>query len=448
MRTHFGADCASVTLRPPDEIRPTPRNARTHSRKQIGQIEDSIREFGFVNPVLVDEEDVLIAGHGRLQAALNLGLETIPVIELHGLSDMQKRKLLLADNRIAQNAGWDRELLAIELEAIVIDGGDITLTGFEVAEVDEIILDHEQRKSEPADELPDAPHGPIITRPGDLWLLGRHRILCGDALDREALDRLCGEDMAAMMFTDPPYNLRIADIVGRGKRKYQEFQMASGEMSAEGFAAFLQDSLALASGHSTDGAVHFVCMDWRHVDQLLQVCRGLYGAVLNIVVWVKSNAGQGSFYRSQHELIAVVKVGDGRHRNNIELGRHGRNRSNVWHYAGVNSFRKGRLDELTVHPTVKPVAMIADAIRDCTTRGDFVLDVFGGSGSTLLACEKVGRSGLLLEIEPRYVDVTIERWQKFTGRDAVHAVSGLSFDEMRAELEESPGCIGEEKSND
>jgi hypothetical protein len=218
--------------------------------------------------------------------------------------------------------------------------------------------------------------------------------------------------------------------VGRGQIKHQEFAMASGEMAAPAFTSFLIDSLTVAARASIDGAVHFVCMDWRHVGELVEAGRVAYGTMLNLIAWVKSNAGQGSFYRSQHELIGVFRVGDSPHLNTIELGRHGRSRSNVWKYAGVNTFRSGRMDDLRAHPTVKPVALVADAIKDCTQRNQIVIDTFSGSGTTLLAAERVGRKARAMDLDPRYVDVAIRRWQAFTGRDAIHVETGLTFDEV------------------
>jgi hypothetical protein len=239
-----------------------------------------------------------------------------------------------------------------------------------------------------------------------------------------------GLDRAQMVFLDPPYNVRVRDIGGRGRVKHKEFAMASGEMSPDAFTAFLIETLSLAAKASVDGAVHFVCMDWRHVGELVTAGRAVYDAMLNLITWIKSNAGQGSFYRSQHELIGVFRVGSGPHLNTVELGRHGRSRSNVWKYAGANTFRAGRMDDLRAHPTVKPVAMVADAIKDCTHRDHIVLDTFCGSGTTLLAAERVGRAARGLEIDPRFVDVAIRRWQAFTGKDAIHVHTGLTFEEV------------------
>jgi DNA modification methylase len=424
------------------QIKPHPRNAHTHSKKQIRQIADSIRAVGFTSPVSIDENGMLLAGHGRLEAAKLLGLKTVPAIVIEGLTEARKRALLLADNRIAHSAGWDRERLASELaslpDILVEDGLDITVTGFEPAEIDALLADFEDEASDPIDDL-DPSHlaGPAVSRSNDLWQLGKHCLLCGDARDSAHLNLLMGLDRAHVAFLDPPYNVAIKNIVGRGSIKHGEFAMASGEMSREGFTTFLTETLALAARVSIDGAVHFVCMDWRHISELVEAGRAVYDSMLNLVTWVKSNAGQGSFYRSQHELIGVFRVGRSPHLNTIELGRHGRSRSNVWKYAGANTFRAGRMDDLRAHPTVKPVSLVADAIKDCTHRNHIVLDTFCGSGTTLLAAERVGRHARGIEIDPRYVDVTIRRWQAFTGKDAVHIETGQTFEEIAADRRDS-----------
>jgi len=417
-------------------LTPNRRNARTHSTKQIGQIAASIKTFGFLVPIVVDEPRNIIAGHGRYAAAQKLGLDKVPVIAVSGLSPAKKRALALADNKIAENAGWNREILAVELpelsELLVSDNLDISITGFAAAEIDQIIVDFES-DTDAADTVDDTLlDQPPVTQPGQLWQLGAHRILCGDARDPATLERLMDGGKAAMAFLDPPYNVRVRDIVGRGRVQHAEFAMASGEMSQSEFVAFLTEVLRGAATASNNGAVHCVCMDWRHIGDLLAAGHAVYGELLNLAVWVKTNAGQGSFYRSQHELIAIFRVGDAAHLNNIELGRHGRNRSNVWHYSGVNTFRTGRLEELHAHPTVKPVALVADAIKDCTRRGEIVLDTFSGSGTTLLAAERVGRCGFALEIEPRFVDVAIRRWQTLTRKDAIDSATGGCFDEASA----------------
>ena len=425
-----------------EALKPNARNARTHSKKQIRQIADSIAAFGFLVPILIDDGGVIIAGHGRYAAAVLLGLQEVPVIPVEGLSEAKRRALALADNKIAQNAGWDRELLAAELpelaEILIVENLDISITGFAPVEIDQIATDFEEDASDPADTVdPEWTDGAPLSRLGDLWQLGGQRLLCGDARNADDLARLLGDARAAMAFLDPPYNVRVRDIVGRGQIKHSEFAMASGELSRADFVGFLEGTLAAAAAVSRDGAVHFVCMDWRHLGELLEAGGTAYDEMLNLVVWAKTNAGQGSFYRSAHELIGVFRVGKAAHLNNIELGRHGRSRTNVWHYAGVNTFRAGRLDELKCHPTVKPVALVADAIKDCTGRGDIVLDTFCGSGTTILAAERVGRRAYALEIEPRFVDVAIKRWQALSRKDAIHADSGLSFDELASKRSEA-----------
>jgi DNA modification methylase len=426
-----------VQTTPLDQIKPNRRNPKTHSGKQIRQIANSIVAFGFTNPILTDEHGEILAGHGRYQAAKLLGLTTVPVIVAAGLSRAKRRALAIADNKIAENAGWDRERLAVEIPELTAllseEGLDISILGFEPVEIDQLGADFEEVSSDPEDSIePNWLEMPRVTQPGDLWVLGNHRLMCGDARRADHISKLMTRCRADMSFLDPPYNVRIAGVVGRGKTKHSEFAMASGEMSSSSFVRFLTTVLGAAAAVSRDGAVHFVCMDWRHIGELLAAANPVYGAALNLVVWAKTNAGQGSFYRSAHELIGVFRVGTTAHLNNIELGRHGRSRSNVWHYAGVNSFRAGRMDELRSHPTAKPVALVADAIKDCTRRGDIVLDTFCGSGTTIMAAERVGRHARAVEIEPRFVDVAIRRWQAFTRSDAIHAVSGLSFDETAA----------------
>jgi DNA modification methylase len=419
----------------PDAVKPNPRNARTHSKKQVRQIADSIVAFGFVVPLVADENGMILLGHGRLAAAILLGLSEVPVIVLEGLSEAKKRALLLADNKITEHAGWDRKRLAVELpeltEILIEESLDISITGFEPVEIDQIAIDFEEDTSDPADTFESEWLATtVVSRPGDIWKLGEHRLACGDARNYGDIDCLMSGQRAAMAFIDPPYNVRVESVVGRGRIKHAEFAMASGEMSPSEFTAFLKETLGIAARVSHDGAVHYVCMDWRHVAELIEAGREVYGEMLNLAVWIKSNAGQGSFLRSQHELIGVFRIGDAKHLNNVELGRHGRSRSNVWHYAGANTFRAGRMDELAVHPTVKPVAMVADALKDCTRRGDIVLDTFAGAGTTILAAERVGRRAYSLELEPKYVDVAIRRWQAFTRRDAVHADTRQTFEEV------------------
>jgi DNA modification methylase len=323
---------------------------------------------------------------------------------------------------------------------------DLTLTGFETAEIDLLLESLDPTgEADPADAPPEPVSGPPMTRPGDLWALGRHRLLCGDATRVTSYAQLMGEGRARMVFTDPPYNVPISGhVCGSGAIKHREFAMASGEMSEADFTGFLRTALGHLAHHSLDGAIHFVCMDWRHMGEILAAGRGVYSELKNLVVWNKTNAGMGSFYRSKHELVFAFKVGTAPHVNTFELGQHGRYRTNVWDYPGVNTLRPDRLEELAMHPTVKPVAMVADAIRDCSGRGEAVLDAFAGSGTTLIAAETTGRIGYGLEIDPAYVDTAIRRWQALTGEAARHAETGLTFDataaeRIRAEAQEVDG---------
>lgn len=420
-----------VEMMPVSALKPYARNPRTHSPKQIEQIANSIRQFGFTNPVLVDADGGVMAGHGRIEAAKKLGIAEVPTVRLDRLTDAEKRAYVIADNKLAENAGWDRELLALEfqyLDGLEIDL-DLTVTGFEAPEID-LLIQGDGEVDPTADEIP-APQVPV-SKPGDLWLLGDHRLLCADATDAAFYLALLGDDKAQLVFTDPPYNVPIdGNVCGSGGIKHREFAMASGEMSEAEFTAFLRKTFELLVRNSMDSSIHYICMDWRHAFELLTAARGVYCEYKNLCVWNKDNGGMGSLYRSKHELVFVFKNGREPHVNNVELGRHGRYRTNVWDYQGINSFAQGRLDDLAMHPTVKPVALVSDAILDCSRRGGIVLDCFGGSGTTLIAAEKTGRLGRIIELDPAYVDVTIRRFERLTGEEARHSESGLTFAETQ-----------------
>lgn len=392
---------------------PDARNARTHPKRQVEQIVSSIRAFGFTNPILIDPDGTIIAGHGRLLAAKAMDMAEVPTIELAGLNDHQKRALRLADNKIAQGAGWDVDLLKVELaELATLDVDmDLTVTGFSTGELDVLI----NGPADPDDEvIPAVPSNPR-TKTGDIWVLGEHRVGCGDSRDAEFLRAVVGAgEKIDAAFLDPPYNVKISGHAN-AKGRHREFAMASGEMSEAAFRAFLVETLGAAAGVSRDGAVHFICMDWRHMEDVAASAGTVYGELLNLCFWNKSNAGMGSLYRSKHELVFVYKVGSAPHFNAVELGRHGRNRTNVWDYASVNSFVGSRREDLALHPTVKPTALVADALQDVTRRGDLVLDTFLGSGTTLIAAERCGRRFRGIDIDPAYVDVAVDRWVAMTG---------------------------------
>jgi DNA modification methylase len=434
-------DATKVEWLAPEKLRANIRNVRKHSKKQIRQIANSILAHGFLGLVIIDENGIILAGHGRFEAAKLLHLRTVPTQRVTGLTEVQKRAFALADNKIGENAGYDREVLVKELGELNVllepTEWDISLTGFEPAEIDALFTDLGPQTPDPAEEFPPLKDN-AISRPGDLWLLGRHRLACADARSRPDLDRVMGGARAAMVFADIPYNLRVSDIQGRGRIKHREFHEASGELSSAGYTAFIVDTMGNAARVSHEQALHFVCHDWRHCSELRAAATVIYNEQLNLIVWVKTTPGQGSFYRSQHELIGVYRVGPEDHQNNIRQGRFGRNRSNVWTYAGMNTFGAGRLKLLASHPTCKPVALVADAIRDCTTRGDVVLDPFMGSGTTIMAAEKVGRRGFGVEYEPRYVDVGIRRWEAFTKMEAILEGDGLTFAEVAAERSRQP----------
>jgi DNA modification methylase len=434
----------AVTYRRVDELNLDPANPRVHSKKQIRRLVRNIKVLGFNVPILIDRHGNVIAGHGRLLACCELGITEVPTICLEHLAPAQARAFAIADNRLAEIATWDDKLLAEHFRDLSVLDLDfsIELTGFEIGEIDLRIASLEEEAPDPADDpadvVPELPERPPVSKQGDSWLLGPHRVGCGDALDPADFAALMGEERAAMVFADPPYNVPIeGHASGLGAIHHRPFAMASGEMNRTEFIAFLRQVLQNLAAFSADGSLHFICMDWRHLAELLAAGHDVYHELKNLCVWVKDNGGMGSLYRSQHELVLVFKHGRNGHRNNVQLGQFGRNRSNVWHYPGVNSF--GRCGEegnlLALHPTVKPVAMVADAILDCTSRGDIVLDGFLGSGTSVIAAGRTGRRCYGLELDPAYVDTAIRRWQALTGGNARHATCGRSFDDLAGEAE-------------
>jgi DNA modification methylase len=429
---------------PIEAIKLNPRNARTHPKKKIQKLAASILANGFGSSVLLDENHNLIGGHARVEAMKLLGKNEIPATILDGLTPRQKKTLALAENRVALDGGFDREMLLLELGEIELLGDGIDIggaTGFSTAEIDEIHVDFSEPVPAVADVIKPQWSKPFtVSARGDLWQLGDHRLLCGDARSEADHSQLMAGQLAAMACHDVPYNVKIADVVGRGITNHDDFTMASGEMSRGEYDAFLGQVLTNTRFVLKDGAVVFVFNDWRHIDQVTVVGRDILGDLINIICWVKSNPGMGSLYRSQHELIAMFKVGDEPLINNVELGKNGRSRSNVWRYPGANQSREGR-QALKEHPTPKPVALLADAIKDCTARGDIVLDCFAGSGSILLAASRVGRRAYAMEIEPRFVDLAIRRWQSFTGKDAIHTASGRTFDECAEQVTAKPRTL-------
>ena len=421
-RKHPDSDLR-IAYRRLDELRENPANARLHPEKQLAQFARSIESFGFNVPVLIDASGMLLAGHGRLTAARRVGLESIPTIRVDHLSEAQRRAFVLAEN-----GRWDEEKLAIELEAILEleTSFEITDTGFEIGEVDHLIEElHKPEREDEEEPVFDPDRVDQVCRRGDLWLMGRHRLFCGDALDPLSYSVLMGDERAAMAFTDAPYNLKIPGVVsGLGKVMHSDFVEASGEMSREEFVAFLTQAMRCMREASSDGSLHFHFMDWRQVRQLIEAGEAVYDELKGLVVWDKGSGGMGSLYRGQHELIGVFKAGKGSHVNNVKLGAHGRNRSNVWRYAGMSSFGKGRAEKLAWHPTVKPVALVGDAILDCSNPGDLVLDPFAGSGTTAIAAERTRRRAALIELDPQFCDVILRRFCDATGIEPANAWTG------------------------
>lgn len=413
------------------DLKPRSRNARIHPDKQIFMLARNIDMFGFLVPCVIDEKNQLLTGAARVMAAERLGMKTVPVIRVSHLSEAEKRAFTIADNKLAEIAVWDADVLRSELQYfsdLNVDF-DFSIIGFGTAEVD-IILD--TANEDGSDDSRVDLKGSVISRLGDLWQAGSHRIYCGDALATSSYEALLAGESAQLVFTDAPYNISMGQVGGAGGIQHREFAMASGEMNSDQFTSFLTKIAQNLATYSVDGSLHYLCMDWRHCQEILTAGNATYSELKNICVWRKTNAGMGSLYRSQHEFVFIFKNGTAPHINNINLGAHGRNRSNVWDYGGINSFGKHRDELLAMHPTVKPVALIADIIKDASARGDIVLDVFGGSGSTLIAAEKTKRRAALLEIDPLYVDSAIRRWQTLTGKTAVCAGTGATFAEREA----------------
>ena len=430
-----------IQQRPVDTLRLDPRNPREHSKKQIAQVAESIRAFGFNVPVLIDDDNKIIAGHGRVLACQLLGITEVPAICLSHLSPEQVRAFIIADNKLTDNSTWNEILLGEQLKSLSeIDlNFRLEATGFEMGEIDVLIEGLSQpgdsAQDDPADVLPDQSEI-LVSAPGDWWQLGKHRVLCGNALEPASYDRLMSQQLAAVVFTDLPCNVPIdGHASGLGKKQHRNFAVASGKMSPAEFTDFLGTVCKRLVSASRDGAIHFLCIDWRHVGELLGAGREAYDEVKNMCVWVKENAGKGSLYRSQHQLILVFKQGKHSPSNNVQLGRFGRCRSNVWQYPGANSFSRATAEGnlLDAHPTGKPVALVADAILDCSSRGDIVLDPFLGSGTTVIAAERTGRICYGIAMDPAYVDTAVRRWQRFTGMRAVHGESGRSFDDLEKE---------------
>ena len=418
------------SMRPLASLKSYSRTIRKHPEKQLVKLAASMREFGYLVPALVNADGVIIAGEARVAAARRIGLTAIPVIEVSHLSPAQVRAFRIADNKLGDLSTFDTRELAIEMEAILSADISVESLGFETAEVDLMMSLGDEPEADPADAIPALPDQPV-TRSGDRWNLGDHRLLCASSLEETSWAALMGGELAAMAFTDAPFNVPVNGHVS-GSGKFSEFSMASGEMSETEFIEFNRIYLTRMAAHLSDGAILFACMDWKHLFEILTAVRSVGLSLINLCVWNKSNGGQGSFYRSKHELVLVLKKGRERHINNIQLGATGRYRCNVWDYAGANSFGRSRTADLNDHPTVKPAALVADAIRDVSHNQQIVVDAFMGSGTTIIAAERTRRRAYGIEIEPGYVDVAIRRWSELTGSEVILQATGETFAQVRA----------------
>lgn len=422
-----------VELAATTALNPNPRNARTHSDKQIAQIATSIDRFGWLVPIIVDDENMIAAGHGRWLAAKRMGLAEVPVIRARFVTDEDRRAFALAENRIADLSGWDDKLLAEELNVLFENGFELEIAGFSTADLD-FSLPTEAAEDEADEiELPDA-DGPTVSHIGDLWNIGPHRLFCGDAREIASWEALLGDDRAGLVFCDAPFNIKIDGFVsGKGRNRHREFVMGAGEMSPPEFTAFLRAIFRNCVRFSTDGSIHYQAMDWRHAREILDAADGVYDRFLQLIVWNKGVGALGTFYRSQHELVFVFKAGKAKHINNFGLGESGRSRTNVVEYPGQNTFHKGRDADLAAHSTVKPTALVADFILDCSHRGDLVVDPCLGSGTTLIAAHRTGRRGAGIELDPGYVDTALKRLKLASGLEPILDGDGRTFDEIAAD---------------
>lgn len=404
----------------PDQLRPCPNNARTHSRKQIKRIANSIERFGFCNPVLVDDKNQIVAGHGRVAAAKLLQLDTVPVVHLSHLNDAEKRAYILADNKLAEKAGWDRDLLASELQGLIDLDFEIDLTGFEASEV-ELILGEGRDLSEGQiareDESPICRNSVVVSRPNDLWALADHRLLVADAREQAFYDVLLDGETAQCVFTDP------LDSIMTGFRHNAFSRTAKAVSDGELVDVFTTIFERLAA-NTAAGSIHMVCMEWQQQTEVLAAGRNVYSELLDLCVWNKSNPVPGTFYRAKHELIYVWKNGTA---SPIANSKRRRLRSNVWNYREVPTQTVSGPEHIAARPTVKPVALVEDAIKDISVRGELVLDPCAHKGTVLIAAERIGRKARAMEIDPTYADVAVRRWQSLTGKSAVLVATGETF---------------------
>ncbi len=411
---------------------------RVHNHAQQRKIAAFTSAYGPLRPILIAPDGRIVDGVALAQTLQAQNYEEVPVVVVHGRSPEELRLIRLGLNRLAEDAAWNKAALASEFRELLALSFDVELAGFDAVEIDMALAIEDELGAGEVEDAPPAPRaGATVAQPGDLWLLGEHRLFCGDARDAAALARLMGEDRARMVFTDPPYNVPINGFVA-GRGRHREFEVGSGEMTEDEFVTFLTQALTAMTPHLVDGAILDVCMDWRHSAEVLAAIKGAGLTLMNLCVWAKTNAGMGTFYRSQHELVWIAKHGSAPHTNNFELGQKGRSRSNLWTYRGMNAVGAERDELIKLHPTVKPAALVVDAIKDVSGRGEIVLDPFLGSGTTLIAAERTGRRGYGLELDPAYADVILRRYAAETGRIPVLADTGERFDEREAALAVEP----------
>lgn len=426
---------------PIEKLKDNPHSTRIHTKQQIRGLAKSIKSFGFNRAVLIDQSGTIIAGGAVVKAAKELKLAEVPTILQEDLSPDQARAYSIADNKWAERSQWDQPALASEFKYLLNVDLEFNIEdiGFPMAEID-VLLSPPDIGTDAEDAFEIEQPSTAVTQVGDLWRMGKHQVHCADALDKVAYSKLFGKKRAAVGFFDPPYNVPISGhvLTNNGSTRHREFLMAGGDMTEEQFTNFLAAFMALAAEYSNAGALQYVCMDWRHSGEVLAAGKRVYDSLINTCVWAKNVGGMGSLYRSQYELIYVFRNGKAKHQNNIQLGVHGRNRTNLWNYPSINTLSKcgeeGNL--LALHPTVKPVALVADALLDCSSRGGVVLDAFLGSGTTVLAAERTGRICYGIELDPLYIDTAIKRWQRHTGDHAIHVESGKTFNDLAMELEE------------
>jgi DNA modification methylase len=418
-----------IVFRDPAELRELPGNPRRYPARQLTALTRFLKRFGFLRPVLINADDEVVVGAAEWKAACSCGMGSIPTIRVDQMSKADQRAYRLLEARLPELGEWDSDLLRIELEFLSDFDTELVDIGWTTPEYDVVMIDPDAPPEDPADALKEPEAGAIaVSRRGDLWLCDTHRVLCGDALVREDYARLLGGERAQYAFTDPSYNVPKAGHVTGGVG-VREFATAHGEMNQPEFTGFLQSAFRCMAEFTAPGAILAVCQDWRHLREILDAGYAVFDRLVNLAVWAKSSPGMGSLYRSQHELVLIWHRDKAPAVNNVEVGKRGRSRSNLWSYPGAAGFGRDRDADLAPHSIPKPVAMVADAIKDCSDLNGIVLDPFGGSGTTMIAAAKTKRRGYLIEIDPLYVDTIVRRWEDFSGKKARHAETGLTFDE-------------------